>query len=87
MKQQLNSARLMAGFQDAPGLRRLLVLGENVGRAGPRATKAVETKAVESKAAESKAVEAKPVETKAVEAKADKPASAEAKPAAESKDG
>ena len=49
--------------------------------------KPVETKPVEAKPVESKPVEAKPVEAKPVETKADKPASAETKPAAESRDG
>lgn len=49
--------------------------------------KAVEAKPVESKAVKTKAVEAKPVEAKPVETKADKPASADTKPAAESRDG
>ncbi len=55
--------------------------------AKPVATKAVEAKAAESKPVEAKPVEAKPVEAKPVEAKAGTPASAETKPAAESKEG
>ena len=49
--------------------------------------KATETKTAEAKATETKAVESKAAETKPVESKDDKPASAEASPAAESKEG
>ena len=50
-------------------------------------TKAVATKAADSKPVESKAADSKPVESKAADSKADKPATAETKPAAESRDG
>ena len=49
--------------------------------------KATEAKTAEAKTAETKAVESMAAETKPVESKDDKPASAEASPAAESKEG
>ena len=42
IRQQLNNARLMVGLQEAPRLRRFLVLGEYVGRAGPHASNAIQ---------------------------------------------
>ena len=50
-------------------------------------TKATEAKTAETKTTETKAVESKAAETEPVESKDDKPASAEASPAAESKEG
>jgi hypothetical protein len=41
IRQQLNNAKLMIGLQKAPRTRRYLAIGEYVGRAGPKATRAI----------------------------------------------